>query len=213
MTISIKIECACGQRYAFDVEPVNDRMASAVACPMCGADGSIAANTIIAQSMPQPASLPKPVLGLQVATQAVGFQTNLSGPDPPPAALLPGQLEPAKAQAEARSKIFWGDSPEDVVKFLMTHSFNHHDATASVRAMAQERKITLRGIGIWKIVSGIGMMAVPVVVYMIMAHFHFVFFKLLAIAIMVGLWGAWSLFKGLIMVFVPKLETGDVADQ
>ena len=49
--IPVKIQCGCGQRYAFDVEPVNDRMPGAVSCPVCGADGTSAADSVIAQSL------------------------------------------------------------------------------------------------------------------------------------------------------------------
>ena len=44
----VKIQCSCGQRYAFDIEPVCGRMTSSVACPVCGADGTTAANEVIA---------------------------------------------------------------------------------------------------------------------------------------------------------------------
>lgn len=46
--IPIKIQCGCGQRYAFDIEPVCGRMPSSVACPVCGSDGTPAANEVIA---------------------------------------------------------------------------------------------------------------------------------------------------------------------
>src|SRR5438067_2388384 len=46
---TIKIECRCGQRYAFDVEPVYGRMPYPIACPICGADGTPAANEMLAQ--------------------------------------------------------------------------------------------------------------------------------------------------------------------
>lgn len=85
----IKISCGCGQRYAFDVEPVNGRMPSAVACPVCGADGTVAANQIIAQSLPTP-SMPVP----PPATSA-GLRVNT----PPPAPPAP---EPASAPADPR---------------------------------------------------------------------------------------------------------------
>src|SRR5438094_182499 len=59
MTIPIKIECECGQHYAFDVEPLNGRMPSSVTCPACGADGTVAANNVICQHLvAQPASSP-----------------------------------------------------------------------------------------------------------------------------------------------------------
>jgi hypothetical protein len=44
----IKIQCGCGQRYAFDTEPVCGRMPARVACPICGEDGTNAANEAIA---------------------------------------------------------------------------------------------------------------------------------------------------------------------
>jgi hypothetical protein len=44
----VKIQCSCGQRYAFDIEPVCGRMTSRVACPVCGTDGTSAANEVIA---------------------------------------------------------------------------------------------------------------------------------------------------------------------
>jgi hypothetical protein len=49
--ISIKLQCACGQKYAFDVEPVNGMMPRTVACPVCGLDSTAVANQVIAQAM------------------------------------------------------------------------------------------------------------------------------------------------------------------
>jgi hypothetical protein len=73
--IPIKVQCACGQRFAFDVEPLNGRMPSSVACPVCGADGTAAANQIIAQTLAaQPAMATAapaaPALALKTAAAA-----------------------------------------------------------------------------------------------------------------------------------------------
>ena len=46
--IPIKIQCGCGQRYAFDIEPLCGRMPGRVVCPVCGQDGTRVANEIIA---------------------------------------------------------------------------------------------------------------------------------------------------------------------
>ncbi len=46
--IPVKIQCTCGQRYAFDIEPFCGRMSYPVACPICGTDGTMAANEVIA---------------------------------------------------------------------------------------------------------------------------------------------------------------------
>jgi hypothetical protein len=63
--IPVKIQCGCGQKYAFEVEPTNGRMATTVACPVCGLDGTAAANQVIAESLP---AHPPPVApGLHIA--------------------------------------------------------------------------------------------------------------------------------------------------
>ena len=51
MLIPIKIICGCGQKYAFDVSPVNGRMPGPVQCPRCGADGTAVANAIISLAL------------------------------------------------------------------------------------------------------------------------------------------------------------------
>jgi hypothetical protein len=56
--IPVKIQCGCGQRYAFDIEPVGGRMTSTVACPICGTDGTSAANEAIAYTLSAQLSRP-----------------------------------------------------------------------------------------------------------------------------------------------------------
>ena len=181
MIIPIKIQCGCGQRYAFDVEPVNGHMTSPVSCPACGVDGTIAANTIIAQNAQPPSAVaPEPTTRLQVVAKPTStIHPASSAPPPRRGAPLAGQVDPAKAEIEARSKIFWGDEPKDVVQFLMMNGFSHEDASVSVRAMFQERASALQGIGVRKTVTGIALMTVPIVAILIFAHFHVVLITLL----------------------------------
>jgi hypothetical protein len=47
--MEIKIQCDCGQRYKFDVEPVNGHMPFTVNCPICGLDGTAKANGMLQQ--------------------------------------------------------------------------------------------------------------------------------------------------------------------
>lgn len=49
--VPVKIECGCGQRYSFDVEPVNEQMPCPVKCPACGLDGTSAANEAISYTL------------------------------------------------------------------------------------------------------------------------------------------------------------------
>src|SRR5215475_14269629 len=55
--MEISVQCPCGIKYKFDVEPVHGRMPMAVSCPSCGADGTALANEFLrtASSAPSPA--------------------------------------------------------------------------------------------------------------------------------------------------------------
>src|SRR5215475_4324810 len=55
--MELKVQCGCGTKYAFDVEPVNGRMPTPVACPSCGTDGTYTANEMLAKMvLPAPAT-------------------------------------------------------------------------------------------------------------------------------------------------------------
>ena len=78
--MTIKLQCNCGSKYAFDVEPENNRMPFPVQCPSCGADGTEAANKIIAEAAA--ASTPSsPKLRVSMAKAA--------SPEAPPVAPVP----------------------------------------------------------------------------------------------------------------------------
>jgi hypothetical protein len=55
--MEISVQCPCGTKYKFDVEPVHGRMPMPVSCPSCGADGTGLANEFIraASAAPAPA--------------------------------------------------------------------------------------------------------------------------------------------------------------
>src|SRR5438270_9582386 len=101
--IAIKIECHCGQHYAFDVEPVNGRMPAPVACPACGADGSGAANEIIAQRLGAPVPV-TPASASRTSTPA-SIPGPRIAPAPPstrrPGLSLPGQPDRNQVLFEA----------------------------------------------------------------------------------------------------------------
>jgi predicted component of type VI protein secretion system len=123
------------------------------------------------------------------------------------------ELDPAKVEAEARSKMMWGDPFEDVVKFLRMQGLGIPEASAMANSLLQERIKALRGIGVQKIVTGIGLMCVPVVAFFYFLRLGVFPIKLFAMTVAVGLYGAWRFIKGSFMVLVPKSEPGDVADK
>lgn len=210
--VSVKIECGCGQHYAFDVEPVDGRMGSSVACPICGADGTSTANEIIASQLPPP---PPPKPAPMRVTMTPGRSAE---PVARPAGIRVdarslGLVDRGTAEIEARAKISWGDSPDEVTKYLMLQGFSVPEAQELVQALFKERLAALRVKGIRKIVVGTGLMCVPVIAYLFFAQMRIIPLKLMAIAVMVGLWGCWEVLNGIIILVAPKMESGrDVAE-
>ncbi len=60
--IPVKIYCTCGQKYSFEVQPVDGHMPFTVLCPACGQDGTHQANQVIVRLM-NSTTQPLPVNG------------------------------------------------------------------------------------------------------------------------------------------------------
>lgn len=84
--MNVKILCACGSKYSFDLDQPVILPAASVACPKCGADGTDAANEIIRETMAAEAVTP--------GAPAV--------PDSPPPTPPPPSSSPSTLQAPAR---------------------------------------------------------------------------------------------------------------
>jgi hypothetical protein len=65
--MEVKVQCPCGTRYAFDIEPVYGRMPMRVNCPGCGADGTDFANEVIRQKLAAAAAAVPPIAAAAVA--------------------------------------------------------------------------------------------------------------------------------------------------
>ena len=121
--MELKVVCNCGQKFVFDVEPVNGRMPVSVFCPVCGRDETQAANDVLAQHFPnqappipvaavvQPAvaSLPPP----PIAAPAGGLRISHAAPAPmaatagvPPLPSAPRAITPLKPVV-MKPKLAW----------------------------------------------------------------------------------------------------------
>jgi hypothetical protein len=73
--MDIKIVCACGTKYAFDVEPVEGQMPDAVQCPACGAEGTAAANEQIREQFATaPTATPTARRAVRIAATSAAVQ-------------------------------------------------------------------------------------------------------------------------------------------
>src|SRR4051794_22631268 len=105
--IPIEIQCGCGQRYAFDAEPVDGQMGVAIACPTCGLDGTEAANQVISQAwaaQAQAASRPTKLrmVAAPAMAEPVGSADLVSdfAPPPPPPPPVKRAAKPVELVSE-----------------------------------------------------------------------------------------------------------------
>lgn len=94
--MELKVVCGCGQKYKFDVEPVNGRMPMSVACPVCGVDGTESANSILSQNFPAP---PPPIPVARVVPVAAAAPAPVTAAAPVGGGLRINRLAPAPVTA------------------------------------------------------------------------------------------------------------------
>lgn len=75
--MELKIQCSCGSKYKFDVEPVDGRVPAPLSCPNCQASWTEHANAMIAQTL----GLPVPVApAVRVAVAPAMPASSVSAP-------------------------------------------------------------------------------------------------------------------------------------
>jgi hypothetical protein len=118
--VPVKIVCSCGQKYAFDVYPLNGCMPSPIKCPVCGVDGTAVANEIIAIALEaQPSPL---ILRPRSLVQ------------PPPA-----EVTPVNAEVEAwRKRAFDAERRADQAQAAARASLAPHLAQMLKETVVQE---------------------------------------------------------------------------
>jgi uncharacterized protein YxjI len=105
--MEIKIQCGCGTKYKFDVEPVHGRMPVPVTCPGCGADGTTDANQILAQKVPyKPGPPPPPAAAPSPSAAPAGLLLSRSAPKTVSgAAVEPGAVAAAPSRGYASAPL------------------------------------------------------------------------------------------------------------
>lgn len=101
--MEIYIECACGQPFEFEVEPVNGQMPCEVKCPACGTDATAQANVLISQQLP---TKPAPVVARPAPVFSAAAEPRVNRPyaPPPPAAVAPARAAVPPARPAAKPK-------------------------------------------------------------------------------------------------------------
>jgi hypothetical protein len=119
---------------------------------------------------------------------------------------------PQSVAVEARAKIIWGASADAVLKFLISQNVKEKDALALIEEILTERAELVRGEGVTKIWTGALLVMVPIGYFCIALLLGFLMVKLFACLILVGLFGAARLTRGLLMVRNPRAVSGDLSN-
>jgi hypothetical protein len=126
----IKIQCACGTRFAFDVEPVNEHMPMPIACPECGSDATDLANAEMRRHSTPEAARPK--MRIHMSAPAAG-----SPPPPAPAASDAPAVSPGSVPVPPVPPPMAAASPAEPAPKLRLH-------TAAPAAQTQDEPVEQR---------------------------------------------------------------------
>lgn len=128
---------------------------------------------------------------------------------PPP----PRKVDRHGVETEARAKILWGESREEVIAFMVVSGIERAEATEFVEEVLNERAQEIRGAGLRKIFIGIALICLPFGFWIYSVAAGLLNVTEFAFTIVAGLYGIWSLITGIIMFISPKKESGDVVEK
>ena len=106
----------------------------------------------------------------------------------------------------------WGDDVKQVTMFLRGNGFTAEDAAQTVKHLIQERAATVRAEGARKMFKGTGIVLGSVIGIGVFLYVGFLPLTLLGVFVVGGVYGFWTILKGIFMFVAPKSEGGDVAD-
>jgi cytoskeletal protein RodZ len=105
--MTVKVQCGCGSKYAFEIEPQNGVMPVRVTCPSCGADGTDAANQFIAETAAsEPSGKPRLRMANAPAAPAAP-EAEEPRPLPPPRPVAGASIERIQAEARKMRRVGW----------------------------------------------------------------------------------------------------------
>src|SRR5687767_11065914 len=97
----MKVQCACGTKYAFDVTPDMLRTPRAFVCQTCGRDNSAAINELIRQAYGVMAAPPPPPPAATASAPPQPVPAAAPPPPPPPPKAAPIAVRVAAPRAPA----------------------------------------------------------------------------------------------------------------
>jgi hypothetical protein len=137
------------------------------------------------------------------------FNISLTGPKEP--------TEPTTILSEARAKIIWGESPASVRDDLVSHGLSSAEADAKIKEFKAERNATIRKVGLKSTIVGtVLVLATGWICYVCFKNSKFQWNRYavrnIATIVLVGLYGCWKLFNGIIYLVRPQSEDKSITE-
>jgi hypothetical protein len=124
---------------------------------------------------------------------------------------------------DARTKLIWGDAPEQVYHYLQTEGVNEQRAWVIIQSILDERNAEIRAEGKAKILSGLRIGTPSVIVWFVFiclwnlywdaSHLMMasIFLRVAILAMIFIIFALWRIGTGASMLLRPKSKKGDLA--
>jgi hypothetical protein len=116
-------------------------------------------------------------------------------------------------ESEARARLIWGDSQEQIIAHLQTQGATLVEAQTAYEAIKDDRAEYVRSAAKRKIIPGILLIAVPIVCFVIFMFMNVLPVRFFALTIVIGLIGAWKVIRGILGVVRPEAIQGDLSEE
>ena len=116
-------------------------------------------------------------------------------------------------QSEARAKIFWGESKENVAAYLQSQGLRDEEIRPLMDSILEERAASVRSSARKNILLGIGLILVPIITYVVLLQSPIFPIKVFAATVLVGLIGGWKLVQGILHLSNPNLQKSDLSEE
>src|SRR5215467_2336762 len=116
-------------------------------------------------------------------------------------------------QSEARAKIFWGESKENVTTYLQSQGLRDEEIRPLLESILEERAASVRSSARKNILLGIGLILVPIITYVVLLQSPIFPIKVFAATVLVGLIGGWKLVQGILHLSNPNLQKSDLSEE
>jgi hypothetical protein len=118
---------------------------------------------------------------------------------------------------DARARIIWGESPESVRDFLISHGIAATEVDAHIKAFEAERNAEIRKAGVRNVAVGAAiLLAAGIIFYPCYRYLDAVSYtggvRLIIAFAIGGLYGLWRLAKGLAHLLRPRAEHRPIGD-